>query len=96
MTGSVIYLYLKTDLSLYQVSTDLIVLTSIAGKMLESLIKKYTVEFLLEHNIVSISLHGFTNMQSCQRNLLFFMKECAKTDCGNHILRLCFPHTANV
>lgn len=50
-------------------------LTSIVGKMLESLIRDHMNMFLIENNIISSHQHGFTKERSCQTNRLSFYEE---------------------
>lgn len=47
-------------------------LTSIVGKLMESLIRDKTVAFLENNNIIKDSQHGFRNKRSCLTNLLDF------------------------
>ena len=47
-------------------------LTSVVGKLMESLIRDKTVAFLESNNIIKDSQHGFRNKRSCLTNLLDF------------------------
>ena len=47
-------------------------LTSVVGKLMESLIRDKTVTFLENNNIINDSQHGFRNKRSCLTNLLDF------------------------
>jgi len=61
-------------------------LTSIVGKMLESIIKDNLVKFLDENSLIKDSQHGFTSGRSCLTNLLDFMEEVTRElDNGNCI-----------
>ena len=61
-------------------------LTSIVGKLVESLIKDNIVEHLDRHNLIRSSQHGFTKGRSCLTNLLSFMEHVTKSvDEGNSV-----------
>jgi len=45
-------------------------LTSVPGKIMETIIKEYTVEYLNKKNWLSVSQHGFVKGRSCLTNLL--------------------------
>ena len=47
-------------------------LTSVVCKLLETLIRDHMVEFLVKHNLINTSQHGFLKARSCLTNLLFF------------------------
>ena len=47
-------------------------LTSVICKLLETLIRDHMVEFLVKHNLINTSQHGFLKARSCLTNLLFF------------------------
>ena len=47
-------------------------LTSVACKLLETLIRDNMVEFLVKHKLINTSQHGFLKARSCLTNLLFF------------------------
>ena len=53
-------------------------LTSIVGKILESIIKDNIVRFLDENGLIRDSQHGFTSGRSCLTNLLEFMEEISR------------------
>ena len=58
-------------------------LTSVPGKVLESIIKDRIVDFLETHNLIRSSQHGFRRGRSCVTNLLDFYNrvflECDKS-----------------
>ena len=59
-------------------------LTSIVGKILESIIKDNLVKFLNENSLIKDSQHGFMSGRSCLTNLLDFMEEITRElDRGN-------------
>jgi len=59
-------------------------LTSIVGKMLESIIKDHITEHLDRFNLIESSQHGFTKGKSCLTNLLDFFEEVTRElDHGN-------------
>ena len=59
-------------------------LTSIVGKMLESIVKDNIVRFLDENRLIRDSQHGFTSGRSCLTNLLDFMEKItSELDNGN-------------
>uniref|UniRef100_A0A4W3IWW7 Reverse transcriptase domain-containing protein n=1 Tax=Callorhinchus milii TaxID=7868 RepID=A0A4W3IWW7_CALMI len=61
-------------------------LTSVIGKILESLIKDVVVRYLGEHNIIRPSQHGFTKGKSCLTNLIeFFEHISSKLDKGESV-----------
>ena len=49
-------------------------LTSVAGKILEKIIRDKLVKFLENNNIISDTQHGFRNKRSCLTNLLDFFQ----------------------
>ena len=49
-------------------------LTSVAGKILEKIIRDKVVTFLEDNSIISDSQHGFRNKRSCLTNLLDFFQ----------------------
>jgi len=59
-------------------------LTSIVGKMLESIVKDKIVAFFDENCLIRDTQHGFTSGRSCLTNLLDFMEEISgELDNGN-------------
>ena len=48
-------------------------LTSVACKLLESIIRDKITEHLIRNKLINTSQHGFTKNMSCQTNLLEFM-----------------------
>ena len=61
-------------------------LTSIVGKVLESIIKDKIVKFLEEHKLLRDSQHGFTGGRSCLTNLLEFFESVTKElEDGNNV-----------
>ena len=50
-------------------------LTSVVCKLLETLIRDHMVEFLVKHNLINTSQHGFLKARSCLTNLLCFLKK---------------------
>ena len=61
-------------------------LTSILGKMLESIVKDQIVKHLESNNLIHSSQHGFTKGRSCLTNLLEFMEIVTKElDEGNAV-----------
>jgi len=61
-------------------------LTSIVGKMLESIIKDHIVDYLNKFNLIRNSQHGFTKGRSCLTNLLDFFEIVTKAvDEGNSV-----------
>ena len=53
-------------------------LTSVAGKLMESIIRDKIVKFLEENDIIKDSQHGFRNKRSCLSNLLDFYNSVFK------------------
>ena len=53
-------------------------LTSVVCKLLETLIRDHMVEFLVKHNLINTSQHGFLKERSCITNLLCFFEEITK------------------
>ena len=53
-------------------------LTSIVGKILESIIKDHIVEHLNKYSLIKSSQHGFTKGKSCLTNLLEFFETVTK------------------
>ena len=47
-------------------------LTSVICKLLERLIKDHMVDFLVRHNLLNLSQHGFLKVRSCLTNKLCF------------------------
>ena len=47
-------------------------LTSVVCKLLKTLIRDHMVEFLVKHNLINTSQHGFLKARSILTNLLFF------------------------
>jgi len=61
-------------------------LTSIVGKLCESIVKDRIVQHLLEHKLLKNSQHGFTSGRSCLTNLLDFFESVTKElDKGNEV-----------
>jgi Reverse transcriptase (RNA-dependent DNA polymerase) len=61
-------------------------LTSIIGKMLESIVKDHIVNHLNKFNLIKSSQHGFTKGRSCLTNLLEFFETVTKElDQGNSV-----------
>ena len=50
-------------------------LTSVVCKLLETVIREHMVEFLVKHNLIDTSQHGFLKARSCLTNLLCFFEE---------------------
>ncbi len=50
-------------------------LTSVVGKLLESIIRDKTVSYLESHSLIGDSQHGFRNKRSCLSNLLTFYND---------------------
>ena len=50
-------------------------LTSVACKVLESIIKDHIVSHLKKYNLIVESQHGFTKGRSCLTNLLTFLED---------------------
>ena len=50
-------------------------LTSVVCKLLETLIRDSMVEFLVKHNLINTSQHGFLKARSCLTNILCFLEE---------------------
>ena len=53
-------------------------LTSVVCKLLETLIRDHTVEFLVKRKLFNTSQHGFLKARSCLTNLLCFLEEITK------------------
>ena len=53
-------------------------LTSVICKLLETLIRDHMVEFLVKHNLINTSQHGFLKARSCLTNILCFFEEITK------------------
>ena len=53
-------------------------LTSVICKLLERLIKDHMVDFLVKHNLLNSSQHGFLKARSCLTNMLCFLEEITK------------------
>ena len=61
-------------------------LTSIVGKVLESIIKNRLVKHLEKHKLLKTSQHGFTSGRSCLTNLLIFFEfVTGELDKGNNV-----------
>ena len=61
-------------------------LTSIVGKIFESIVKDNIVKHLDRHNLIKGSQHGFTKGRSCLTNLLQFIESVTKSvDDGNSL-----------
>ena len=61
-------------------------LTSIVGKLLESILKDRIVTHLEQHKLLRESQHGFTSGRSCLTNLLVFFEFITKElDKGNNV-----------
>jgi ribonuclease P/MRP protein subunit RPP40 len=61
-------------------------LTSIIGKLLESILKDTIVKHLEENKLLKDSQHGFTSGRSCLKNLLVFFEFITKElDNGNNV-----------
>ena len=68
-------------------------LTSVIGKMLESIVAKRIREHLESHGLIADSQHGFTKGRSCQTNLLSFYRpvyEAADNDDNYDVIYLDF------
>ena len=53
-------------------------LTSIICKLLETIIKDHMMDFLIKHNLINPSQHGFLKAKSCLTNLLCCLEEITK------------------
>ena len=53
-------------------------LTSVVGKLLESIVKENVVQHLDKFNLINSSQHGFTTGRSCLTNLLDFLENATK------------------
>ena len=53
-------------------------LTSVVCKLLKTLVRDHMVEFLVKHNLINTSPHGFLTARSCLTNLLCFFEEITK------------------
>ena len=61
-------------------------LTSIVGKIMESIIKDSIVKLVEDNKLLNATQHGFTSGKSCLINLLDFMEIVAKeVDMGNNV-----------
>ena len=47
-------------------------------KLLERLIKDRMVDFIVRHELLNSSQHGFLKARSCLTNMLCFLEEIAK------------------
>lgn len=75
----------KNDKKISRKTTDQC-LTSIVGKIFESIIKDNIVEHLDKYNLIRNSQHGFTKGRSCLTNLLSFMDSVTMSiDEGNPV-----------
>ena len=61
-----------------QISTVPVSLTSVLCKLLETLIRDHMVEYLVKHNLINTSQHGFLKARSCLTNLICFFEEITK------------------
>ena len=50
-------------------------LTSVVCKLLETIVRDRMVEFLVKHQLINTSQHGFLKASSCLTNLLCFLEE---------------------
>ena len=53
-------------------------LTSVICKLLERLIKDHMVDFLVKHQLLNSSQHGFLKARSCLTNMFCFLEEITK------------------
>jgi len=53
-------------------------LTSVICKLLEKLIKDHMADFLVKHNLINPSQHGFLKARSCLTNMLCFFEDVTK------------------
>ena len=54
-------------------------LTSVIGKVLETIIRDHMMDFLIQkHKFINPSHHGFLKARSCLTNLLCFFEEITK------------------
>ena len=53
-------------------------LTPVICKLLETLMRDYMVEFLVKHQLINTSQHGFLKARLCLTNLLCFFEEITK------------------
>ena len=53
-------------------------LTSVIGKLLESIIRDHIMDFLIKHKLINSSQRGFLKSKSCLTNLLCFFEELTK------------------
>ena len=53
-------------------------LTSVICKLLETIIRDRTKDFLVKHKLINPSHHGFLKARSCLTNLLCFLEEITK------------------
>ena len=61
-------------------------LTSIPGKLMESIIKDELMGHLLENNLIKETQHGFFPGRSCTTNMLVFMNKVTEAvDCGDSV-----------
>ena len=49
-------------------------LTSVVCKLLQTLIRDHMLEFLIKHELINTSQHGFLKARSCLTNLLRFLE----------------------
>ena len=59
-------------------------LTPVVCKLLETLIREHMVEFLVKHNLINTSQHGFLKARSCLTNLLCFWKKLQSGQMTGH------------
>ena len=50
-------------------------LTSVICKLLETIIRDHMMDFLIKHQLINPSQHGFLKAKSCLTNLLCFLKK---------------------
>ncbi len=61
-------------------------LTSIPGKLMESLLKEVLVDHLTRNKLISSTQHGFMSKKFCTTNLLEYLeKVTAEVDTGNNV-----------
>lgn len=53
-------------------------LTSVLGKLFEGLIKDKILDFIANHNTMSLCQHGFMRNRSCQTNLISFYENVSR------------------
>ena len=50
-------------------------LTSVICKVLETIIRDHMMDFLIQHELINPSQHGFLKARSCLTNVLFFLRK---------------------